>query len=112
MAKDLRDTDEKLKAVADEAAREAVRMSHLTPPPSDSSETMDNKILEHEKECRETGPIAKLRDDVAGLKAWVKGIGIAIFILQAVQVWNALTNKPAAHIPAAHADTVIGSPAK
>jgi hypothetical protein len=61
--------------------------------------------LEHEKECREPGgPVYSLRGDVAELKSWVKGIGIAIVILQLFSTGSTVAKLFAPTVSSAHAE--------
>ena len=57
------------------------------------NESIDVKILTHEKNCWENGPVAALRKEVSGLSAWVKGVGIAIMLLQALNTYSTIREK-------------------
>jgi hypothetical protein len=116
---ELSDTGER-EAIAEEAAERAATKTaarlaeHKTPValPLVGEETMKNQILEHEKDCREKGPVWELRRDVAGLKGWIKGVGIAIVILQLLNAYGQFTARfgPVPIPTPAHADSSKAQP--
>lgn len=105
---ELTDTGKALTAIADDV-REAVqdiRKAAMSPQASESAE-VENKILKHQTACWEHGPVSELRKDMSALKAWVKGVGIAITILQLLNAYSNFTGKfGKVPIPSAHAEVV------
>jgi hypothetical protein len=98
---DLTDTGKELVAATEEAAAKGAaagaeaalrRAGQQTPAPTEKT-SMEKLILEHEKECRERGPVHELRADVSSLKAWVKGVGIAIAILQLLNAYGQFASR-------------------
>jgi hypothetical protein len=120
MARDQRITTGERQAIAEDVARR-IRMDAETGPtpspivPTESGERMHAMILEHKLECREDGPIADLRRDVADLKSTVRGgqmalklVGAAVALLQLVTLWSSLARP--SPVPSAHAQTAHYQP--
>jgi hypothetical protein len=84
----------------------AERMIHNR---QESSE-MEKLILQHEKDCREDGPIKELRVEVSRLNGYVKGVGIALVILSLLNAWGTWFTKfgPIPLPSAAHASEAHG----
>jgi hypothetical protein len=62
-------------------------MKNNTPLPDVVSLQIEAAMGKHEKECREDGPIAKLRDEVAYLKGWAKVLAVAVAL---IPLWIAI----------------------
>ena len=99
----LSDTGEQ-QAIEEAAGRAADLTAERMIHDRQESSEMEKMILEHEKDCRESGPVKELRADVASLKGLVKGVGIALMIISLLNAWGTwFTKFGPVPIPAAHA---------